>query len=366
MWVFLGKKNDQRHGYSRRIFAYTIAFSLTTLLCFSAGSLVASQSVTAEEISDATASTAAEPSLSIDHEGTADFVESDDVVEAVPEASQPDEVPETPFSSESVNDDSGDFSLTTLDSREFPDESRTRVKRQAPPTNVTLIKVVDDLVGGAVRPTAVTVVDGTPVLLGSFAPDTACTLVETDPQGARVSYSPSQNFTVTAGGPMAVTVTNTYTASVFVNKDVVDLTPGPPRPPTYAATLTCSVPPGHESIPPIPLTLTPGAPPQEVTNIPVDSTCVVTETDSQGATVTYTPGQLFTVVQPTPGSVDGGRVTVVNTFPAAPEAVTAPEAVEQQGLAVAGFDSASIALVGLMAAAAGFLVLTLTRRRRVS
>jgi len=155
--------------------------------------------------------------------------------------------------------------------------------------------------------------------------------------------------------------------SVFVDKQVVGLFPGSVRPTSYTATLTCTVPPSHPTIPPISLTLVAGAPPQEVQNIWIGSVCTVTEFDSQGATVTYTPAQTFTVVQ-APTGKEGGRVTIVNTFttqpPVTPSVPESTATAGTAGLAVAGLESSGMLPVGLLVSAAGFVLLTVTRRRR--
>jgi|GEM_PF-3888862 len=210
------------------------------------------------------------------------------------------------------------------------------------------------------------------ILIGS-----TCKVDEPDTQGTRpivstvpAQVAPWQGFTVNTN-PTAVTITNFITMSVFVGKQVVDLFPGSVRPTNYNVKLTCTAPPSHPPIPPFFLTLGAGAPATEVPNIWVGSVCFVEELDSQGATVTYTPAQTFTVVL-APTGKDGGRVTVVNTFttpppvtPTGPEPPVTPAGSSVEHLATAGFGNAGMVPVGLLISAAGLVVLTITRRRRV-
>ncbi len=147
-----------------------------------------------------------------------------------------------------------------------------------------------------------------------------CTVTETDSAGASdISIEPDQPVTITpeSEGTVEVTVTNEFETDQFlITKDVVDPSGLVPSGTQFVVDITCSYPPSWPASGEIP-----GFDPRMLTiedgdflssgQLPVGSTCTITESDQQGAgSVVITPDTI------TVGEQGGPTlVTVENSYP---------------------------------------------------
>ncbi len=157
---------------------------------------------------------------------------------------------------------------------------------------------------------------------------TECTVTETNDQGATlVSYSPNggssttpPTVTVGSGTTVEVTVTNTYSGTITVFKDVASGT-------VPAGNVTVHLDCDGTSYDQDLFISAGGNDSAESSDIPTGTECTVTETGQQGATlVSYSPdgGTSTTPPTVTVGSGTTVEVTVTNTYPT-PETPAGPE-----------------------------------------
>ena len=124
-------------------------------------------------------------------------------------------------------------------------------------------------------------------------PDGAtCRVWETNSQGgtsANIGESNAAVLVVDSAAPNAVTITNSYTAgSLSIAKSVIwDAVPPFPVPPVQVV-VNCGFPALGDTLPGYPQTfdLSDGAPPVTLTDLPVGTSCDITEANTQGATKT--------------------------------------------------------------------------------
>jgi LPXTG-motif cell wall-anchored protein len=138
-----------------------------------------------------------------------------------------------------------------------------------------------------------------------------CTITETDTDGGIVTISPASPITVEAAASTEVTITNTYPpkGSLTLQKAIVDPAPddGAGDAPSFPFSVTCT----PETGAPVTLTgsLDRDGTPVTLFPLPVPSTCVITETDTDGGIASFGPSDAVEVT-----GTDAVLVTITNTY----------------------------------------------------